>query len=237
MCGDTFDRFTRIVRSHVDGFLDQLEDPEKMIHQAIRDMEETIDQAVEAVAAAVANQRRLEKQEVRARAGIQQWQEKAEQAVKAGDEPRARQALEQKSRLARSLEALAPVLEEARETSGQLRARLEEMQQRLQEAKKRRGNLIARHRATCMESSRRPEPFPAGPDPFARFERIEQQVRAREAELARFAEQVDAAEAEAELYQEMSAALRTERALEEKERERQVEEELAALRRRMEREE
>ena len=237
MAGDIFDRFTRIVRSHLDGFLDRLEDPERMIRQAIREMEEAVDRGIEAVAAAVAHQRRLEKQEARLRAGIRRWQEEAGQAVEAGDEPRARQALGQKARLVRSLEALVPVLEEARDTSVRLRARLEEMQRRLREARNRRGSLIARYRAACPGPDRRPASSSAWADPFERFERIERQVRAREAELARFAEQVDVAEAEADLYQEMAAARQIERELEERERERRVVEELAALRRRMEREE
>lgn len=231
MAKGALERITNIMRSNVNDLLNRLEDPEKMVHQVIRDMEEDVDRAVEAVSKAVANQRRLEKQEEQLKADIEKWHEKAERAVAEEDEEYARRALQQKADLAGALEELLPVLEESRQTSAQLRDQLKEMRSRLQDARNRQGNLIARYKTVRMhQEGEQEEVVEVENDPFARFQRIEQRVQTHEAEFARFQQKVDTATAEADLYREMAESRTSERELQEIDRKKQVEEELAALR-------
>ena len=63
----------------------------------------------------------------------------------------------------------------------------------------------------------------------ARFAAIEQRVKGHERDLARFEEQVDQLAAEAEVQREWNEERRVERELEQTERDRRVEDELAAL--------
>ena len=56
------DRVAEIWKSNINDLLDSLEAPEKMARQFVRDMEEEVDQAAASVAAAVANERRLERE-------------------------------------------------------------------------------------------------------------------------------------------------------------------------------
>lgn len=231
MAKGAIERITNIMRSNVNDLLNRLEDPEKMVHQVIRDMEEDVDRAVEAVSKAVANQRRLEKQEEQLKADIEKWQEKAERAVEEKDEEYARRALQQKADLIGALDELAPVLEESRQTTAQLRDQLKELRSRLQDARNRQGNLIARYKTVRMrQGEKQEEVVEVENDPFARFQRIEQQVQAHEGEFARFQQKVDTAAAEADLYREMAESRTSERELQEMDRQKKVEEELAALR-------
>ena len=64
---------------------------------------------------------------------------------------------------------------------------------------------------------------------MARFAAIEQRVKGHERDLARFEEQVDQLAAEAEVQREWNEERRVERELEQTERDRRVEDELAAL--------
>ena len=57
-----FSRFADIINSNIGAILDRAEDPEKLIRQMIREMEEAVNKATASVGTAVANQKRLERQ-------------------------------------------------------------------------------------------------------------------------------------------------------------------------------
>ena len=63
MVKTTLSRISDIVRSNVNELLDQLEDPEKMVRQMVRDMEVEVDRVTGAVGTAVAGVRRLQKEQ------------------------------------------------------------------------------------------------------------------------------------------------------------------------------
>ena len=231
MAKGTFGRLSDIWRSNVNELLDKMEDPEKMVRQVVRDMEGAVDRAVEALAKAVADQRRLEKQDAQLKREVEKWQQTAESAVEEGDEERARQALAKKAGLVQMAEELGPTLVECRQTVAELRGQLEEMRRRLQQARNRQGQLIARYRAARQHMDDEGEGIAAESDPFARFQRIEQRVQTHEADFARFEQKVDTAAAEADLYREMATEEKKEdRELQEMEREKRIDAELAVMR-------
>ena len=224
MAKKSLDRLVNIWKSNVNDLLDKMEDPEKMVRQLVRDMEVGVDQAVEDLSRAVANQRRLERQEEQTKAEIEKWQAKAEQAVEKGDEEYARLALTRKAELAKTAEELPAVLAESRETTAQLRIQLEEMRAKLEETRKRQDDLIARYRA-ARSSQGREEGSEESNDPFSRLENIERRVRDHEADFARYEQKVDVAAAEADLYRQMGEDKQTETELKKMDREKKVEEE------------
>ena len=57
MSKGTLDRIAAIWRANVNEVLDQLEDPEKLVPQLVRDMEDSVDRAVAALGKAVANEK------------------------------------------------------------------------------------------------------------------------------------------------------------------------------------
>ena len=230
MTKGSFSRIADIVRSNVNELLDQLEDPEKLVRQAIRDMEEDVERATASGGTAVANQRRLERQAERAQCLATEWAGKAEQAVGVGDEAEGRRALQRKVLYQRQAKELVGPLEESRATAEQLRQQLHEMHSTLQEARNRQGNLIARYQAAQTSTEVMPSIGEIGGSAFANFRRLEQRIAEHEHEFERMRQKVDEVEAVAETQRELVEEFgQVKSKLEEEEMGMQVEQELSAL--------
>jgi len=220
MAKGMFARMTDILRSNLNEALDRAEDPEKLIRQMIREMEEAVNKATASVGTAVANQKRLERQHDERANQAQDWQRKAERAVEADEDKLARRALERKTVLQRTVEELAPAVEESRKTAQQLREQLRELKGKLEEARTRQGTLMARHRAAEARKKLAKSLHGLGDDAFSSFERFEQRVEESEA----------VAEAHAEVASDIDDVERRVRDLD---RGASVEEELRALKDRL----
>lgn len=91
-----FDRIKRVVSANLNDLVAKAEDPEKMLEQAVVEMQEDLVQLRQGVAQAIAAQKRTEKQYNDAQNEINKWQRNAQLALAKGDENLARQALERK---------------------------------------------------------------------------------------------------------------------------------------------
>ena len=171
-----FARMADILRSTINEALDRAEEPEKMLRQMVREMEEAVAKATASVGTAVAIQKRLERQRDESVGQAAEWQRKAQRA--AGEDELARRALERKTSLQRAAEELAPVLEESRRTSDQLR----ELKGKLEEARTREGTLVARHQAATARKRIAQSMHGLGDKAFSSFEHFEQRVAETEAE-------------------------------------------------------
>lgn len=226
----SIDRLIGIWKANLNELLNQMEDPEKMVHQLIRDMEDSVDRTTAAVATAVANQRRLERDCQKRQAQVEEYRAQAEQAVAAGDEQAARQALERKVLVARQADDLRQALEESKQATAHLREELEQLRATLHQAQARQGALIARHRAARL---RRQWGGGTGEEILAAFQQLEQRLATGPDDFERLEQRVEAAEAEAEIRRELAGEAQAERRQREQERQARVEEELQALRRKL----
>ena len=181
-------RISDILKSNINEMLDRAEEPDKMIRQMIRDMEEAVGKATASVGTAVANNKRLERQCNDKQSQIDDWQRKAERAVESGDDELARRALERKSMFDKASADLAPALAESKQTAEQLREQLRELKTKLEEARTRQGALVARHQAAVARKRLAQSISGVGEDAFSSFERFEQKVEESEAEAAAHAE-------------------------------------------------
>ena len=204
MTGKSKERFADIWRSQVNHLLDRLEHPGKMVRQYVRDMEEAFSQGVAAVAAARAQERRLEREHKRQTARAQRAVAEAEELLAAGDEVGARQALQRKIAAQRTLAELEPEIEESRQTANQVQTQLEDLRLRLQQAKARQEQFSVRQRTSAHT---REVDFSNDADPLARFQRIELRVRDRERSLARWEERIEESEIEADIWHEVGPGL------------------------------
>ena len=220
MAKGTFARMTDIVKSNINELLDRAEDPEKMIRQMIREMEEAVSKATASVGTAVANQKRLERHWNEKLSLAADWQRKAERAVEAGEDDLARRSLERKAVMQKASDDLAPAMEETKRTAAQLREQLRELRGKLEEARNREGTLVARHQAAEARKKLAQSISGLGADAFSSFERFEQKVESGEAE----------ADAHAEVAGELAEVERQVRRLE---KTGEVEDELAALKQRL----
>ncbi|MFT5089419.1 MAG: phage shock protein A [Candidatus Latescibacterota bacterium] len=216
MAKGTIARMRDILKSNMNEMLDRAEDPEKMIRQMVRDMEDAVNKATASVGTAVANQKRLERQHHDRQNQAAEWQGKAERAVEGGDDSLARRALERKTMLTRAVAELGPAMNESKQTADQLREQLRELKTKLEEARTRQGTLVARHQAAEARKRLAQSITGLGNDAFSSFERFEERVTSTEAE----------ASAHAEIAGEMDDIEREVRQLD---ADREVEDELSAL--------
>jgi phage shock protein A len=186
-----FSRISDIVSANINALLDRCEDPERMIAQIVREMEEGLAQARRYTATAIAAERRLTRELEHSRADVQHWYERARTALDQGREDLARRALIRKKEheaLARGLEMQ---LEQARSTSARVRACLRALEARLAEARRKQRVLLARQRAAQAQFELH-RAFGAGigglDGPGARLNRLENRLLDWEDELAAQAE-------------------------------------------------
>ena len=182
MAKGMFARMADIVKSNINELLDRAEEPEKMIRQMVREMEEAVGKATASVGTALANQKRLERQRNEKLTQVAEWQRKAEISVAAGEEDLARRALERRNVFGKAADDLAPAVEEARQTAEQLKEQLRELKGKLEEARTRQGTLVARHQAAQARARLAQSINGLGSDAFSSFERFEQKVEQSEAE-------------------------------------------------------
>lgn len=216
MAKGVFSRMADIVKANINELLDRAEEPDKMIRQMVREMEEAVNKATASVGTALANQKRLERQHTEKIGQVEEWQRRAERAVEGGDDELARRALERKAVFQNMRDELGAALEESRETVVHLKTQLGELKVKLEEARAREGALVARHRAAQARKQMAQSMSGLGSGAFSSFERFEQKI--------------ESSEAEAEAYEEMASDKDDiEKQLRQMDTGKQVENELAQL--------
>ena len=110
------------------------------------------------------------------------------QALNAGREDLARQALEKKAIEDRNIQDLLPIHDQALETSKKLREQLNTLKAKLDEAKSRQGTLIARSQAAKAQANINKKLAGIGGDSFANFDKYEEKILGLEAEALAFEE-------------------------------------------------
>ena len=216
------ERISSLIKANINEMLDKAEDPEKMLNQLIRDMEEGYREAREQVINAMADQKRLEKKYLANLNLAKEWEHRAEVAVQSGDEDLARKALKRAQDYEELSNDLKLALDRQEEDVTNLRVQLSALQAKIEEAKHKRGVLVARHRRLKAEEKIRESAsgLKATDEAFAAFQRMEDRIELEEMRM----------EAGAELDEEAEAV---EARLAQEEAELQIEERLATLKARL----
>jgi phage shock protein A len=199
------ERVSQLLTANVNHLLDQAEDPEVMIKQLIRDMEESGVELRRETVAAVAREKRLEKQVSAAEELAREVERNAELALGRGDERLARQILAKKIQTLKSRDTLGEELAGARQLAAQLRADLVRMQNQTQLAHRKQDELIRRKRAaeaqlrTQQAARRSAEAMSAASGRLS-------DVHAGQTAFDGYTSAITAIESEAEAARELSAA-------------------------------
>jgi len=217
-----FRRINDIITANINDLIDRVEDPELMIKQIIREMEENIARAKEGVIDAIAGEKQLAKDLERHRRLSSEWTKKAEDALRADNEELARAALMRKKEYDNVIQSLEPAWESAKATSEHLKKQLHALEAKLEEAKRKRSMLVARQRAAQAREYMGDtlSHFKAGLDAHANFTRMEDRV----AEMEARAEAMNEVNGEASRLEKDVIAMEVER---------EVENELAALKKKV----
>jgi phage shock protein A len=187
-----FKRISDIISANLNELTEQFEDPEKMLKQAVREMEASIAEVTGQTAKAMANDKTLARELERNRAQRDQWQDRAEKAVEDGNDELARKALARRNENEKVVAALEDELEAAKEASGTLKRQLAAMKAKLAEAKRNLATLSARKRAADfrikLDAQAAGLTTEVDESAFAKFDRLKSKVEQAEAEAEALAE-------------------------------------------------
>jgi phage shock protein A len=139
-----FDRISRVVRANLNDLVNKAEDPEKILEQSITDMQEDLVQLRQAVASAIATQKRTQTQYNQAESQSSQWQQRAQLALQKGDDTLAREALVRKKSHAETATTLKASLEQQSTQVESLKRNLIGLESKISEAKTKKDMLKAR---------------------------------------------------------------------------------------------
>jgi phage shock protein A len=139
-----FDRIGRVVKANLNDLVNKAEDPEKILEQSIIDMQEDLVQLRQAVATAIATQKRSQKQYEQAQNEANTWQQRAMLALQKGDEDLARQALQRKKTNADTAESIKAQLDQQSSQVDTLKRNLIGLESKISEAKTKKNMLKAR---------------------------------------------------------------------------------------------
>ncbi|MEM9003342.1 MAG: PspA/IM30 family protein [Cyanobacteria bacterium P01_F01_bin.86] len=141
------DRFSRLVRANLNSLINGAEDPEKLLHQAVADMQGDLVSMRQAVAQAIATQKRTERQAQQATRNAQEWYNRAQMALQKGDDPMAREALTRRQTYAQTAQTLTSQITQQRGIVQQLKVNMATLEGKLADARTKKDMYIARARA------------------------------------------------------------------------------------------
>ncbi|MBE9095524.1 PspA/IM30 family protein [Tychonema sp. LEGE 07203] len=184
-----FDRIWRVIRANINSLIGAAEDPEKILEQAVMDMQEDLIQLRQAVAGAIAAQKRTERQCSQAESTAAEWYQRAQLALQKGEENLAREALTRKKSYQETAAAMKASLEQQNAVVAQLKENMRSLESKISEAKSKKDMYIARARS-AKASERLQEMMGnlSTGSALSAFERMEEKVVQLEARSEAIAE-------------------------------------------------
>ena len=147
-----FKRLRDLTMSNINAMIDKAEDPIKMTDQYIRDMTEDLEDAEKAVAAQIAIEKKFKALYEDQEALVTRRNDQAHTAAQVGNVDLARRALEEKKSAETKLNEYKTSYEQNKAAADQLRSKLEEMRKQLTEMKNKRETLVARYNAAKAQT-------------------------------------------------------------------------------------
>ena len=177
-----FDRLSRLVRANANAAVSSMEDPSKILDQSVADMQADLVKLRQAVALAIASQKRLTNQADQASAQAKTWYERAELALKKGEEDLAREALARRKTFQETATTLSAQVKSQVGQVELLKKNLVALEGKIAEAKTKKDMLKARAQAAKAQQQLQSAVGNIGTDSaMAAFERMEEKVEALEA--------------------------------------------------------
>ncbi|HEY9621202.1 MAG TPA: PspA/IM30 family protein [Crinalium sp.] len=184
-----FDRIGRVIRANLNSLVGQAEDPEKILEQTVLDMQDDLVKLRQAVAQAIATQKRTERQLSQAESTAQEWYQRAQLALQKGDENLAREALTRRGTYQETANALRSQVEQQSGIVVQMKQNMVKLESKLAEAKTKKDMYIARARSAKASEKINEMMNQVGTSgAMAAFERMEEKVLQLEARSQAIAE-------------------------------------------------
>src|SRR5690554_6474372 len=179
-----FSRLSDIINSNINVLLDKAEDPEKMVRMVIQEMEETLVEVRSTSARIIADKKELVRRNAKLEQRARDWEAKAELALSRGREDLAKAALLEKSAVNDLVAQLNGDLARLDESLDKLSLEIEQLQAKLNEARSRQKTIIMRTRATESRKTVTDRLYSADIDrAIARFDQFEKKIEVMESEI------------------------------------------------------
>ena len=142
-----FDRIGRVVRANVNSLISGAEDPERILEQTVVEMQHDLIQLRQAVAHAIATQKRTERQAAQSQATAEEWYRRAQLALQKGEDTLAREALTRRKSYQDTASALTEQIQQQSGIVLQLKQNLAKLESKLSDARTKKDMYIARARS------------------------------------------------------------------------------------------
>ena len=180
-----FSRLKTLISSNVNEMISKAEKPEKMLNQLITDMQGQLLESKKAVALAIADEKKLERELANQEAQAKDWEQKAMLAVRAGKDDLAKEALIRKQEYDNAHAEYRKQWEIQKNSVGKLKESLRDLQNKIEEAQRKKNLLIARaKRAEAQQKIQDTISNVSGNrSAFDAFDRMSQKVDQMEAQV------------------------------------------------------
>lgn len=177
-----FDRFSRVAKSNLNNIVKSLEDPEKIMNQAVEDMQNDLVKIRQSYAEVTASQRRFLKQKEQADAMADDWYKRAQLALEKGNDELAREALTRRQQQIDAATGLQDQIDIQNASIDKLYEGMQLLESKIMESKAKKEQLVARTR-TAQSTQKVNDMLGGftGKTSMDAFNRMEEKVEALEA--------------------------------------------------------
>jgi phage shock protein A len=175
-----FERFSRVAKANVNELLNKMEDPEKVMNQAVEDLQKDLVKIRQSYAEVMATQKRMEKQRAAAEQLANEWLNRAQLALQNEDEELAREALSRKGVAQDQAATLAGQLETQATSLNQLFDSMQQLEAKIVEAKAMKEQYVARARTAATSTKVNDMLAGVGENSMGAFDRMKEKVESLE---------------------------------------------------------
>src|ERR1700689_1252142 len=150
---DIFNRAGRVARGQANQGMSAVEDAtfEATVRQTVADMKTELNNVVRSSAMAMSNYNQLDAEYQKYVRQSQDWKDRANQALDAGNEDLAKKALARKAESDRQIASLQTAIDSARGASDSLKAQATELKHKIEEGERTAPTLVARKNAAMAQ--------------------------------------------------------------------------------------
>ncbi len=146
-------RIKKIISANINGLIEKAEDPEMLLNEMIREMDDNIIKMRNEIVKSVALEKRFARQIENVGKKVRTWEENSEKAIRDGNDDLARKALSRKLQEERNLPELIEQRDKSASASKTLKDQLRLLEDKVQDARRRKELFISRKQNAMARQS------------------------------------------------------------------------------------
>jgi phage shock protein A len=172
-----FQRLMTVIKANINALIGRAEDPAKVLEQSLVDARGQLAKTKQDVAAAIADEKKLQSQVEREKKQGEDWERRAMLAVSEGRDDLAKQALLRQSEHMQNAQQLHETWVRHKSDTESLKNSLRQMNDRIEDLKRKKNILVARQkRAEAQERIQRTMSSMNDQSAFETFQRMEEKI-------------------------------------------------------------